>query len=99
MHKEMRSTGFLVEPQNQGRRVSQFGSQNRQLWFHDLVLKITVTVSWFGPQNQAGDVLSVAPQNRWEEDGAGDALRSSSLLHLKANLARVSQFASKLEGE
>jgi hypothetical protein len=39
VHKEMRSTGFLVEPRNQGRQ------------FCDLGLKITATVSWFGPQN------------------------------------------------
>jgi hypothetical protein len=36
-----------------------------------LGIKITATVSWFGPQNQAGDGLSVAPQNRWKEDGMG----------------------------
>jgi hypothetical protein len=42
--------------------VSQFGPQNRQLWFDDLGLKITTTVSWFGPQNQVGFGLSVAPQ-------------------------------------
>jgi hypothetical protein len=30
--------GFFVEP------------QNRQLWFGHLVLEITATVSWFGPQ-------------------------------------------------
>jgi hypothetical protein len=29
----------------------------------DLGLKITTTVSWFGPQNHAGYGLSVAPQN------------------------------------
>jgi hypothetical protein len=68
MHKEMRSAGFLVEPQNQGRRVSRFGHQNQQLRFGDLGHKITASVSWFGPQNQAGDGLSVAPQNRLEED-------------------------------
>jgi hypothetical protein len=28
MHKETRSACFLVQPQNQGRRVSQFGPQN-----------------------------------------------------------------------
>jgi hypothetical protein len=32
-------------------RVFWFGSQNCQLWFGDLCLKITATVSWFGPQN------------------------------------------------
>jgi hypothetical protein len=42
--------GFLVEPQNQG------GGG-----FPGLGLKITATVSWFGPQNQVGFGLSVAP--------------------------------------
>jgi hypothetical protein len=45
-------------------RVFQFGPQNWQLRFSDLGLKITVTVSWFVPQNQAGFGLSVAPQNQ-----------------------------------
>jgi hypothetical protein len=44
-------------------RVSRFGPQNRQLWFDDLGLKIIVTVSWFGPQNQADFDLSIVPQN------------------------------------
>jgi hypothetical protein len=39
------NVGFLVWPQNQGRRVSRFGSQNRQLRFGDLGFKITMTVS------------------------------------------------------
>jgi hypothetical protein len=43
--------------------VSRFEPQNRQLWFGDLGLKITATVSWFRPQNQVGFGLSVAPQN------------------------------------
>jgi hypothetical protein len=30
-------------------RVSRFGPQNRQLQFCDSGLKITMTVSWFGP--------------------------------------------------
>jgi hypothetical protein len=41
--------------------VSQFGPQNRRLQFGDLSLKITATVSWFMPQNQAGFGLSLAP--------------------------------------
>jgi hypothetical protein len=45
VHKETRSAGFLVEPQNQGHRVSQFGPQNRQLRFGDLGLKIITTIS------------------------------------------------------
>jgi hypothetical protein len=53
-------------------------------------------VSWFVPQNLAGYSLSVASQNRREdEDGAGHTSRSSSLLCMEANRARVSQFASK----
>jgi hypothetical protein len=43
--------------------VFRFGHQNRQLWFGDFGLKITATVSWFEPQNQACFGLSVAPQN------------------------------------
>jgi hypothetical protein len=98
VHKEMSSTGFLVEPQNQGRRVSRFGPQNRQLWFSDLCLKITTTVSWFVPQNLADDGLSVAPKNRWEEDGAGHVSRSSGLFRREASQAKVFQFTSKLAG-
>jgi hypothetical protein len=53
-------------------------------------------VSWFGPQNQVGYSLSVAPQNRWEdEDGAGHMLKSSVLCHLKASQGRVSQSSLK----
>jgi hypothetical protein len=55
-----------------------------------------VTVSWFGPQNQSGFGLSVAPQNQREGDGVGHALRSSSLLHVEVSRARVSQFISRL---
>jgi hypothetical protein len=66
------SAGFLVWPQNQGRRfllvvpqnrwlqVFHFGPQKWQLCFGDLELKITTTVSWLGPQNQVAYVLSVA---------------------------------------
>jgi hypothetical protein len=39
--------------------------------------------------------LSVAPQNRWKEVGAGHALRSSSLLRVEASLARVLQSGLK----
>jgi hypothetical protein len=89
VHKETRSTSFLVEPQNQGRRVFRFGPQNRQLQFGDLGLKFTSTVSWFGPQNQAGDGLSVVPQNQRKENGVGHVLRSNGLLRLEASRARV----------
>jgi hypothetical protein len=64
-----------------------------------LVLKITATVSWFGPQNQAGFSLSVAPQNQREvEDGAGHVSRTSSLLRVEVNRAKVSQSDLKTGG-
>jgi hypothetical protein len=50
-----------------------------------------MTVSWFGPQNHVGFGLSVASQNRRGEVSVGHASRSSSLLHVEASLARVSQ--------
>jgi hypothetical protein len=78
--------------------VFRFGPQNRQLWFGDLGLKITVTVSWFGPQNQAGFGLSVVSQNRRREVGTGHVLRSSGLLHVEASLTRVSQSGLKTGG-
>jgi hypothetical protein len=56
----MVSPGLTSKPVAQ---VFQFGSQNGQLWFGDLSLKITATVSWFEPQNHVDDGLSVAPQN------------------------------------
>lgn len=95
VHKEMRSAGFLVQPQNQGRRFPVW-PQNRWRRFGDLGVKITATVSWFGPQNQVGYSLSVASQNRREdEDGAGHASKSSGLLRAEASRARVSQSGLK----
>jgi hypothetical protein len=55
-------------------------------------------VSWLGPQSHVGFGLSVAPQNRWREVGAGHASRSSSLLGVEASLARVSQSGLKTGG-
>jgi hypothetical protein len=63
-----------------------------------LGLKITATVSWFGPQNQVGFSLSVAPQNRRREVDARHALRSSSLLCVEASLARIFQSGLKTGG-
>ena len=42
--------------------------------------------------------LSVAPQNRRREVGAGHTSRSSSLLGVEASLARVSQSGLKTGG-
>jgi hypothetical protein len=74
------------------------GPQNRQLWFGDLSLKITATVSWFETQNQVGFGLSVAPQNRWREVGAGHTSRSSGLLGVEVSLARISQSGLNTDG-
>jgi hypothetical protein len=55
-----------------------------------------VTDSWFGPQNQVGYGLSVAPQNRWEDEySAGHVSRSSDLLRLEVSRARVFQSCLK----
>jgi hypothetical protein len=42
--------------------------------------------------------LSVAPQNRRREVGAGHASRSSSLLGMEASLARVFRSGLKTDG-
>jgi hypothetical protein len=55
-------------------------------------------VFWFGPQNQVGFDLSVAPQNQRMEVGVGHALRSSGLLHVEASMIRVSQSGMKTGG-
>jgi hypothetical protein len=70
--------GFLVEPQNQG------GGG-----IPGLGLKITATVSWIGPQNQAGFGLSVALQNRRRLVGVGHTSRFCGLLRVEASLGRV----------
>jgi hypothetical protein len=94
VHVETRSASFLVESQNQGRQIvsglrlkplGQFYPvcpQNRQLGFGDLCLKITSMISCFGLQNQAGYGLSVASENRREDDSVGHVLRSSGFLRV-----------------
>jgi hypothetical protein len=67
------------------------------LWFGDLGLKITAMGSLFGPQNQMGFGLSVAPQNRRREVGAEHVSRSSGLLRVEASLARVFQPGLKID--
>jgi hypothetical protein len=49
------SCGLVSKPLTQ---VFQFGPQNQQLRFGDLAHKITMMISWFGPQNQVGYGLS-----------------------------------------
>jgi hypothetical protein len=79
-------------------RISRFSPQNWQLRLGDLGLKTTTTVSWFGPQNQADYGLSVVPQNRREGDDVGHTSRSSRLLCVEVNQARVSQSGLKTDG-
>jgi hypothetical protein len=80
-------------------QVSRFGPQNQQLWFGDSAHKINVMFSSFRSQNQVGNGLSVAPQNRQEdEDGAGHASRSSGWLHLEVSQTRLSQSSLKTSG-
>jgi hypothetical protein len=98
-HVETRNAGFLVEPQNQGGGGFpglglKTGSSSLVIWG----VKITATVSWFGPQNQLGFGLSVAPQNRRREVDAGHVSRSSSLVGVEASLVRVSQSGLKIGG-
>jgi hypothetical protein len=58
-----------------------------------------MTVFWFGPQTLVGYGLSVAPQNRREdEDDVGHASRSSDLLHLEVSRARIFQSSLKTSG-
>jgi hypothetical protein len=78
----MVSPGLALKPVAQ---VSRFGPQNWQLQFGDLGFKIILMVSWYGPQNQVGFGLSVAPQNRQREDVAGHTSRSGGLLHLEVS--------------
>jgi hypothetical protein len=92
------AVGFLVEPQNQGGGgFSSLDLKTGSYKFDDLGLKITAPVSWFGPQNQVGFGLSVAPQNRRRKIGAGHASRSSGLLGVKASLISVFQFGLKTD--
>jgi hypothetical protein len=66
--------------------------------FASLASKLVATVSWFGPQNQVGFGLLVAPKNRRREVSVGHALISSSLLGMEASLTRVFQSGLKTGG-
>jgi hypothetical protein len=77
------ATVLVVWPQNHSLGFFLFVPQNRQMRFGDLGHKITATFFWFEHQNQVDYDLSVAPQNRQDdEDGVEYASRSSGLLHL-----------------
>jgi hypothetical protein len=72
---------FLVESQNQG--GGGFFGLSLKIGSFDLLICASKSSRWF-----LG--LSVASQNRRREVNAGHASRSSSLLHVKAGLTRVS---------
>jgi hypothetical protein len=55
------SVGFLFEPPNHGGGGFPGLGLKTGSYVDDLGIKITATVSWFEPQNQAGFGLSVAP--------------------------------------
>jgi hypothetical protein len=56
-----------------------------------------MTVSWFGPQNQVSDGLSVAPQNRQEDETTRDTRRDlAAYLIAKQVGLGVPSLASKL---
>jgi hypothetical protein len=90
---------FLVELQNQGDGgFSGFdlkiGNSGLVIW----ALKSPRRFLRLGLKNQANFGLSVAPQNRWREVGAGHTSRSSGLLDVEASMARVSQSGLKTGG-
>jgi hypothetical protein len=87
--------GFLSLASKPRVTVFWFRPQNWQLRFGDFDIKITVSISWFGPENLAGYGLWVAPQNQQKGVGDGHASRSSDLLPVEVSWARVSPFASK----
>jgi hypothetical protein len=65
VHMEMRSTGFLVESQNQGRRFVS-GLASKQLeQFLRFGLKTGGTVSWLSLKTKLVEGSPVWPQNRW----------------------------------
>jgi hypothetical protein len=99
VHVEMKSAGFLVEPQTQGgggflSLGLKTGSSGLVIW----ASKSPRRFSWFGPQNQASFSLSFEPQNQRREVGMGHASRSSGLLHVEASLAMISQSDLKTDG-
>jgi hypothetical protein len=77
---------------------SDLASKPAATVFAGLASKLVATVSWFGPQNQVGFGLLVAPKNRRREVNVGNALISSSLLGMEASLTRVFQSGLKTGG-
>jgi hypothetical protein len=69
---------------------------------YDLVIYVLKSQRLFldlGFKTKLVTVCRLRQENQWEEDGVRHALRSSGLLHRKANQARVSQFVLKLVEE
>jgi hypothetical protein len=93
----------VVWPQNHWDGFSRFGLKPMTSGFLVWSSKPAATVWWFEPQNlrdgflvcaqnQAGYDLSVASQNRWEdEDGVRHASRSSGLVRVEVSQVRIFQ--------
>jgi hypothetical protein len=101
VHVKVRSAGFLVEPQNQGRRFMSSLASKLLRWF-----------SPFWPQNRWRRFSSVWPQNRWlrfpgldlKTSSQGLVIWASKLpwwflgLGLKTNKASICQLRHKTDG-
>jgi hypothetical protein len=99
VHVETRSTSFLVEPQNQGRRFSLFGLKAGGDRFPGLGLKTDssglVICASKSPRWFFGLGLKIKHASVCRPRHKTDASRSSGLLHLEASRARVSQSGLK----
>jgi hypothetical protein len=91
--------GFLVEPQNQG--GGGFSGLGLKTGSSGLIIWASKSPRRFlclSLKTKQTSILSVAPQNRRREVGVGHTSRSSTLLDVKASLARVSQSGLKTGG-
>jgi hypothetical protein len=82
-----------------GDDFSRFEPQNRQSWFGDLGLKITVTVFfvWASKPSRL-QFIGCASKPTGGCDDVGHTSRSNSLLQMEASRARVFQFGLKTGG-
>jgi hypothetical protein len=92
MHKEMRSVGFLVEPQNQGRWFLgldlKTGSSGLVIWTSKLPRR------FFGLNIKTKRALICRLRHKTDRgSGARHASRSTDLICVEASLARVSSQA------
>jgi hypothetical protein len=90
------ATVLVVWPQNHLLRFPGLGLKTGSCGLVIWPTKLPRRFPSLGHKTRWDEVCRFAPQNRWEdEDGAGHATRSSSLLHLEVSLTRVSQSSLK----